>query len=206
MRRAASVRHARRRIGLMAPAMFCIAVPVAALAVTNTAWSSWVMAVLSVAAVAGGTWWALEGAPGWMRASASAAAVLVSAATLYLGILVLWPAMTSADGLVSNWAIYGYLLLPWLPLLAGGAAATIAGRTADSGPAWPWWAAGLVACAAAYPLIGFVTNLVKADDMAMLIVIFIPAYALGLWLGPLLAVLVAGLPRSATSPEEVTAP
>jgi len=178
------VKRAKRRLGALAPAALVVAVPVAAIAVTNAAWSAWAMGALSVAAVWLGTWWALAGTARWIRVSAGVAAVLVSAASLYLGIAVLWPSLASSDGLVSNWAFWGYALFPWLPLVFGGTFATISGKQPGAAPAWPWWLAALIACGLAYPLVGWVTTAFQADDMAMLVLLFIPVYALGLWLGP----------------------
>ena len=54
----------------------------------------------------------------------------------------------------------------------------IAGRSAA-----PWWLVAVVALAAAGPGISAAASLGGADDMANLIVYWIPAFALSAWLG-----------------------
>jgi hypothetical protein len=210
----------RRRIGALAPAMLIVAVPMAALAVANATWSAWVAGLASAAAVGVGTWWALAGLRRVVRVPVALAGVLASAGFAYLGLFVLWPALRDSEGLVSNYAMWAFVLVPWVGLIAGSTVATIIGKGPGAKPAWPWWLAGVAACVLAYPLVAWATTAFQADDMAALVILFIPAYALALWLGQLVVVLVTGLanpgPGAAVVPDapadpappaaEVTAP
>jgi hypothetical protein len=200
----------RRRIGVLAPAMLMVAVPAAALIVDNAAWSAWVVGLFSAAAVGVGTWWALAGLRPVVRVPVALAGVAVSAGFTYLGIFVLWPSLVDSQGLLSNYALAIFVIVPWVVLIAGSTVATIIGKGPGAKPAWPWWLAAIVASGLAYPLVAWSTTAFQADDMAALILFFIPAYALALWLGQLFVVLVTGLanpgPGTAAQPDAPDAP
>jgi hypothetical protein len=180
-----------RRIGLLAPATIMAAVPVAALVVTNWTWAAWMAAGLSAAVVTGGAWMALDGVASVRRAASATASVAVSAGAVYFLLTVVWGLAVSDQGLVSPFAGYAFVFGPWVVLLGGGTAARRAGRTKGAPPSIPWWLAALAACALAYPLVMWTTTVSDADDMAALVLFFIPAFALGLWTGPLATVALA---------------
>jgi hypothetical protein len=171
-----------RRIGLLAPATIMASVPVAALVVTNWGWAMALAVGLAVGTVAFGAWMTLDGVASIRRAAGAVASVTLSAGAIYLLFTVVWGLAVSDQGLVSPIASYAFVFGPWVVLLAGGTAARRIGRMKGAPPS---------ACALAYPLVMWATAVSNADDMAALVLLFIPAFALGLWTGPVATVALA---------------
>jgi hypothetical protein len=187
----------RRRVGVLAPAFFVFTVPVCLLSIVNATWASVSALVLSTAAVAAGAWWAMPGVRSVRRGLAAGAAVLVAAALAWLALFVVWPAMIGVDGLVREWAIPAFVVVPLGVLVAGGATASIMGRAPGATLVWPWWLGALVAGLVAYPMSLWFARVMDVDALAAIVIFFIPAYALALWTGAAGAVFVAGLPKRA---------
>lgn len=196
--------RAWRRVGLLAPASCIAAVAVALLLMVNATWASWASGVVAGATCVAGTWVAMEGLrPAW-RAAASLGAFAVSAGVVALLFLVVWPAATP-DGMIGPVVMPVMVLAPWVVLAAGSTVAVRTVPRAGAVSASRWWIGAIAVAALSVPASWWVISVTNADDLAMLALILAPAFALGLWSGPVavtaLVVRLTRVPAAAISGE-----
>ncbi len=185
--------RAWRVVGLFAPVSLAASVVLAAIAIVDWTWSPWAVGALAAATVASVGWLAFRGESTGIRSVVTFAGVAISGLAVYLVFFGLWPWLGSFnDGLIPAWTLYSFVGVPWLVLAVLGTRALRAGRYEGAPHGSLYWVLAIVACGLAYPLVGWVTAVAKADDMSALVLFFIPAMAMCLWSGPAVVMRVKG--------------
>ena len=183
------------RLALFVPISVIAAVPVAALAVSP-------YNVVSTGSVAIGT--AVAAAFGWILSPASsppwriARAVLAAALSVvmwWLLLLVIWPATITPDGVLPAWTVGVYVFGPLIGLPAASLLLRRNDRSGSASRLAVWWLVAVLAVGAAWPLVGLMSTGNPGQDMAGLIIYWIPVIALCIWAGPALMALGARLIR-----------
>jgi hypothetical protein len=185
--------RAWRVVGLFAPVSIVASVALAAIAIIDWTWSPWAVGALAAVGVASVGWLTFRGESTGIRIAVTVATVTISGLATCLVLLGLWPWLGSFnDGLIPAWTLYSFVGVPWLVLVGFGTFALRAGSYEGAPHGSLYWILAIVAAGFAYPLVAWVTEVARADDMSALVLFFIPALAMCLWAGPAAVMLVKG--------------
>lgn len=177
------------RLAVLAPLVFAPAVIAAAILPSWYDGGAPLGAAVGVLAACAAAWYALESLAPAPRAALSIAGGALSAALAWLFFAVIWPASMTVDGTLPGPVLGAYVFAPLLilPIVCRLLAKASRPRPARLGALWAIAVAALIL---SYPLLAITTTIGKADDMAMLVIVWIPAIALCIWIGPACAALI----------------
>lgn len=195
------MKTALRRLGLLAPV--CVVSGVVAAVLSATGWDAAgiAAAVVGVLTAAVGAWLVLSGLPTRERAQQAGVAALLATAIGYLLFFVVWAALADVQGPLVDAVTLAFVWAPPVILVVASVLCLRRGGTGGKSAA-PWWLAAVIALAVAGPGISAAASLGGAGEVAGLIVYWIPAFALSVWLGAAGAV---GLATLLASRQEGTA-